>query len=114
MAADDAKTSENATIGQRLDQAIDATREKFGNVTAEAKERLAKGKEALGEYREKGKETLSELREKGKETLTDLRQKNMDDVVTTVKAFAKEHPGTTLLGGLAVGFLVGFLFRSRD
>lgn len=114
MAADDAKTPESLTVGQRLDQAIDSTREKLSQATGSAKERITKGKDAVTELRDKGRETVAELRDKGRETVSDLRKKNLDDVVTSAKEFAKEHPGTTLLGGVALGFLVGFLIRNHD
>ncbi len=53
MAVEEAKTTEGATIGQKIDQAIDTTREKLSHVSAEARERFAKGKETVAELREK-------------------------------------------------------------
>jgi ElaB/YqjD/DUF883 family membrane-anchored ribosome-binding protein len=104
MAADDVRTADGPTIGQRLDHAIDSTRDKFNQVASDTKERIVKGKETLAEYREKGRETVAEL-----------RKKNIDDIVTAAKEFAKEHPGTTLIGGIALGFLVGYMIKSsRD
>lgn len=92
MSPNETKTAEGATVGQRLDHAIDSTREKISTATATVRDRLEHGREALEE----------------------LRHKNLDDVLTSAKEFAKNHPGTTLLGGMAVGFLVGYLIRRRD
>lgn len=92
MSPNDAKAAEGPTVGQRLDHAIDSTRDKISHTTASVKERI----------------------EHGKEVLDELRHKNVDDVLTSVKEFAKNHPGTTLLGGMALGFFVGYLIRRRD
>ncbi len=91
MAMDDSKTSDTATIGQRLDHAIESTRDKLSHAAETAKEKWAKGRDAIA----------------------DLRKKNLDDVVTSAKDFAKEHPGTTLIAGVALGFLIGFMVRGR-
>jgi ElaB/YqjD/DUF883 family membrane-anchored ribosome-binding protein len=92
MAPNESKPNEGATVGQRLDHAIDSTREKITHASSSVKDRI----------------------EHGKEVLEEIRHKNLDDVLTSAKEFAKNHPGTTLLGGMAVGFLVGYLIRRRD
>ena len=91
MAADDSKNADTPTIGQRLDHAIETTRDRIGHVATEAKEKWSRSKDAISE----------------------LRKKNVDDVITSAKEFAKEHPGTTLVAGVAMGFLVGYMVRGR-
>lgn len=129
MATDNVKPVDTPTVGQRVDHVIDSTREKYEHLASEAKDKVAevKGKvtEAKGkvaevkdEVKEKvhyGREVVEDCLEKSHAAVGELRKKSLDDVIVTAKDFAKQHPGTTLLGGLAVGFLAGFLFRGgRD
>ncbi len=91
MADTEAKKAEGPTPGQRLDDAIDATRGKISQVAGAVREKFEHGREAIGE----------------------LKKKSFEDVITSTKNFAKEHPGTTLLGGIALGFLIGYIVRGR-
>lgn len=92
MAESEAKTPDSPTIGRRIDDAIEHTRARLGEATGRVREQI----------------------EHGREVIEGLRNKTAGDVVTSVKEFAKEHPGTTLLGGMALGFLIGYFVRRRD
>ena len=92
MALEEGVSEPKLTAGQRLDAAIDATRDKVGRIGSEIKERVAKGREVVAE----------------------LRKKNVDDLIGSAKDFAREHPATTLLTGVALGFLIGYFTRRRD
>lgn len=104
MADAEARTSEGRpTVGQKLDAAIDATSGKITQVAHTMKDQI-----------EHGREKVESGYAKTRETLAELKSKNVGDIVQSTKEFAKEHPGTTLLAGIAVGFLVGYFVKRRD
>ena len=78
MATEHIKAEDSPSVGQKLDHAIDAVREKITH---------------------------------GRETIDELRQKDIGALLSATKDFAKNHPGTTLLGGAALGFIAGYLLR---
>jgi ElaB/YqjD/DUF883 family membrane-anchored ribosome-binding protein len=111
---DEANVEGKPTPGQRLDHAIDTTRGTVEKVRDDVKKRIEKGTEDLRHRLDRGKEVVSEYRTKGKETWDEIRGKDVDELITSAREFAKEHPGTTLLGGMVLGFLLGAILRRRD
>ncbi len=111
---DEVNVEGKPTPGQRLDHAIDATRETVEKVRDDVRKRIEKGTDDLRHRLERGKEAVSEYREKGREAWDEFRGKDVNELITSAKEFAKEHPGTTLLGGMVLGFLLGAILRRHD
>lgn len=43
-----------------------------------------------------------------------VRQHSLKEIISHLESSAGEHPGASLMGAVAVGFLVGRTFRGKD
>jgi ElaB/YqjD/DUF883 family membrane-anchored ribosome-binding protein len=104
MAKVTATTSEDRpTPGQRLDHALDETRERVGRVVDTARG----GVQTVMDGTRQGVETM-------KDKLGAIRDKRPADLMDDTLGLVREHPGTAALICVGAGFLVGWLLRGRE
>jgi DNA phosphorothioation-dependent restriction protein DptG len=56
---------------------------------------------------------LHELANTSRQKLEEIKKKNLEDLYRDTKRWVSHNPGKTLMGALATGFLIGWLFRRR-
>lgn len=74
---------------------------------------LDKGREVITSLGGAVREKAESLLDASRQTLDSLKKKSLEDLYQDAKTFVRHNPGKSLLGGLAVGFLIGRIFRRR-
>ena len=97
------KEEKSRSAGERLDRAIDETRDTVGKAVGSARERVHS---AVDDARH-GLDTVRD----GFEALKD---KKAGDLIEEGLELVKNHPGAAVMGSLGVGFLMGLLFGRRN
>jgi len=54
-----------------------------------------------------------EFADASREKWDEVKKKSLEDVLLDTKEWVRQHPGKTLVGALAVGYLIGRLLRRR-
>jgi ElaB/YqjD/DUF883 family membrane-anchored ribosome-binding protein len=76
-------------------------------------EREVQGRETVASLGSVVKDKAESLLDASRQTFDNLRKKSLEDLYEDTKGFVRHNPGKSLLGGLAVGFLLGTFFRRR-
>ena len=92
-----------ATPGERLDRAIQGTREKIGKTVDSARDHV-------GSIMEEARHGIGSVRD----GLGTLKEKSPDDLVEDTRQLVRENPGTSVLVCLGAGILLGWMLRGKD
>jgi len=74
---------------------------------------LDQGREFVASLGSVVKDKAESLLDTSRQTLDNLKKKSLEDLYQDAKGFVRHNPGKSLVGGLAVGFLLGTIFRRR-
>jgi len=74
---------------------------------------LDHGREFVSSLGHVVKDKAENLLDASRQTIDSLKKKSLEDLYKDAKGFVRQNPGKSLLGGLAVGFLLGTIFRRR-
>ena len=74
---------------------------------------LDQGREFVASLGSVVKDKAESLLDASRQTLDSLKKKSLEDLYQDAKGFVRHNPGKSLVGGLAVGFLLGTIFRRR-
>ncbi len=56
---------------------------------------------------------IREAVDASKESFEELKKKSLEEIYNDSRDWIRKNPGKSVLGGLAVGFLLGRIFRRR-
>ncbi len=100
-------TDKIADLGRKTVDQIDSTREPIANT-------LDKSATTLHETGDSAARAAHATAEKLQSTARYVRQNDLQSMFFDIKDLAKEYPGPCLAAAVAVGFLLGRMFRSTD
>jgi len=100
-------TGKIAELGRKTVNQIDSTREPIANT-------LDKSASTLHETGESAARAAHATADKLQSTARYVRQNDLQAMVGDIKDLAKEYPGPCLAAAVAVGFLLGRMFRGSE
>ena len=74
---------------------------------------MDQGRDALASLGRSAEGKAKEIVAASRGKIDEIKKKSLEDLYEDTKGFIRQNPGKSLLGGLAVGFLLGRVFRRR-